>query len=206
MVLLRKFRVRLSVVGVMLAYMLVSVPFILWDIWAAQSGHWGFNPSYTLGYEWFGIAFEEVLFFFTVPLACLVIFLALGVRGKLARPGVAQLAISLLLIAGLLMSSLWVEQGYTRSVGIALIIACVLLLLEGRLVYRRRFWVFQVILFLLFIAANTFLTGLPVITYGSAHFIGFRLGTIPLEDFAYNFALINTFLLVYTRSIKQATK
>ena len=48
---------------------------------------------------------------------------------------------------------------------------------------RNVFWWYQLVVVLIFFVANTFLTALPVITYGDASVTGFRVGTIPLEDF-----------------------
>jgi len=172
------------------------LPFIVWDIWAVQSGHWGFNPDYTLGTSLFGIAIEELLFFFTVPLVCLVIFLSISkhVVGKILLSKIFVGAIGLI---GLLLATIWLEQGYTRTVGVALLMSSMVILIESRLLKQRSFWLFQLILFGLFVLANSVLTTLPIITYSDASMIGFRIGAIPIEDFAYNFALINSFIAIY---------
>jgi lycopene cyclase domain-containing protein len=44
---------------------------------------------------------------------------------------------------------------------------------------------------------------LPIITYGSDAIIGFRIGDIPIEDFFFNFAFINLFLLAFTTADKR---
>lgn len=197
--LMRQFSVQLRFKALALAYLLVSVPSVLWDMWAVSEGHWGFNGRFVLGLDFFGIAFEEVLFFVTVPLVCLVIYQAMTARNSraLRKPIVGIVAVGLLGLLGLVMATAWVEQGYTRSVGLALLLSSLVLLWHKKLIIRQSFWQFQVVLFGLFLAANTFLTAMPVITYGALDYIGFRVGTIPLEDFAYNFALINCFILVY---------
>lgn len=193
----RRFTVHLSWQRLLRSYLLVSIPFIVWDIWAVGDGHWGFSADYTMGLHLFGLAIEEILFFFTVPLVCLVVFLALSNSQRLQRPGVAQFSVALIGLAGLLMATVWPEQAYTRTVGITLLLSSAILLVQHRLIEQRKFWVFQAILFGLFVAANTFLTALPIITYGEQAVIGFRIGTIPVEDFAYNFALINLFVVSY---------
>ena len=194
--LMRHYRVVVKWQRLLLAYTLVSLPFILWDVWAVSSGHWGFNPDFTLGVYVFGLAIEEILFFFTVPLVCLVAFLAVNkhVVGVISS---RWLVIAIAFI-GLLLSSIWSEQGYTRTVGLSLVITSLILVFEHRLITKKSFWLFQLILYGLFIMANSVLTALPIITYGDASMIGFRVATIPVEDFAYNFALVNIFLAVYT--------
>lgn len=202
---MRQFSVQLRFKALAMAYLLVSVPFVLWDMWAVSEGHWGFNGRFVLGIDFFGIAFEEVLFFVTVPLVCLVIYQAMAARNKklLRKPIVGVVAVALLGLFGLVMATAWAEQGYTRSVGLALLLGSLVLLWQQKLITIQSFWQFQAVLFGLFLVANTFLTAMPVITYGTLDFIGFRVGTIPIEDFAYNFVLINCFILVYEHFAKK---
>ncbi len=45
--------------------------------------------------------------------------------------------------------------------------------------------------------ANGYLTWRPIVIYGQEHFLGVRLGTIPLEDFVYGFALIGLSVVLW---------
>lgn len=194
--LIKKYRLTIKWLRVLIGYLLVSVPFIIWDIFAARYGHWDFNAAYTLGGRLGGIAVEEIIFFFTVPLVCLAIFLI--VKNKVSptfRAGPALLAALGLVAAAI--SLVWFDHGYTFTVSVVGVAACVLLLAQSTLIHLKAFWIFQLILLGVFIVANTFLTALPVITYGEQAIIGLRIGTIPVEDFLYNFSLINLFLLIY---------
>jgi lycopene cyclase domain-containing protein len=94
------------------------------------------------------------------------------------------------------------SRGYTRSAAIATLIVLILIILSGW--WRRNtFWWFQLLLMAIFLIANTFLTALPVITYGDNSAIGYRIGTIPLEDFLFNFALINLFVVTYDYFVRK---
>lgn len=53
---------------------LSSIPFILWDIYATQMGHWGFNKNYNLGIYIFNLPIEEYLFFILIPINCIFIW------------------------------------------------------------------------------------------------------------------------------------
>lgn len=53
-----------------LAISLVSIPYIVWDIWATKAGHWSFNSNYVSGLEIINLPVEEVLFFFVIPFCC----------------------------------------------------------------------------------------------------------------------------------------
>ncbi len=54
----------------LLSILISAIPFLLWDA-AVTDRHWFFADEYTLGFRIFGLPFEEILFFFTVPYACL---------------------------------------------------------------------------------------------------------------------------------------
>jgi hypothetical protein len=47
------------------------------------------------------------------------------------------------------------------------------------------------------LVANGYLTWRPIVIYGQEHFLGARLGTIPLEDFVYGFALIGLSVVLW---------
>ncbi|MEZ6330470.1 MAG: lycopene cyclase domain-containing protein [Candidatus Saccharimonadales bacterium] len=185
--------------GLLAGFLLVSVPFMLWDIWAAQAGHWGFNEAYITGPYLFGVPLEEYLFFITVPFAMIYVW---GVVKKYVTDRATAGFFPLLAFGITAGYSVWLlvnywGNGYTRSVAIAAIIA-VLVAAVSRIAYTWRFWTFQVVLLGLFLVFNSLLTMLPIITYGPDAIIGFKIGDIPIEDFLFNFAFINLFLLVYT--------
>ncbi len=180
--------------------LLVSLPFMYWDIWAANEGHWGFNPEYVTSFRFFSVPIEEFLFFITVPFACLYVWGVIGKHYKVKKQitkSFLTIALSLGLFASfLLLFANW-DNGYTRSAGVAYLLTLALLWHQKVLVRSYQFWLFQAVLLGLFVAANSILTALPIITYGEASYIGFRIGTIPLEDYFFNFALINLWLLVW---------
>jgi lycopene cyclase domain-containing protein len=183
--------------SILYSFLLVSVPFIIWDIIVTRLGHWAFSKQYTIGPSLLGIPFEEVLFFFAVPFGCIYVWEALRKYKKDIRltkettPLYATIGLtifgSLLLLGG---------GGYSRIAGALLILTSVALYNIGWF-SRYDFWRFQAILYVLFISFNMILTALPIVTYGSDAITGIRFITIPIEDFAYNFVLINVSLIVY---------
>lgn len=189
------------------AIVTVSLPFIVWDIWAAAQGHWFFSGSYITAPRIAGLPVEEILFFVTVPFAMVFVWdvLKKHIPSKPFSEILGALGICLVSLAAIvLLLSQW-SRGYSRSAGIAVLISVAIILVSGW--WRRNiFWWFQLVLLAIFFVANTFLTALPVITYGDASVIGFRVGTIPLEDFFFNFALINSFVLVYDYVARKLTK
>jgi lycopene cyclase domain-containing protein len=53
---------------------IVAIPWIIWDFFATERGHWAFNSDYYLGFKVFNLPFEEVLFFFAIPYSCLYLW------------------------------------------------------------------------------------------------------------------------------------
>ena len=193
--------------GLFAGYLLVSVPFMIWDVWATSAGHWGFNSEYVTGPYIFNVPLEEYLFFLTVPFALVYVW---GVVKKHVTDKALAGILPLLVFGAVAAISIWTlvaywENGYTRSAMIAALIATVAAA-TSRLAYTKRFWTFQVILLGLFMIFNSILTMLPIITYGQDAIIGLNVGTIPVEDFFFNFAFATLFLLVYMYADKPRAK
>lgn len=189
------------------AILTVSLPFIVWDIWAAANSHWFFSSVYITEPRLWGLPSEEILFFITVPFAMAFVWdvLAKHIQNKPVSELLAALGLSLISLASFVLLFTQWGRGYTRSAALAALLAVVVVLLSGWW-RRNRFWWFQAVLFTAFFITNTFLTALPVITYGDGSYIGFRVGTIPLEDFFFNFALINMFVIAYDYAVRKLTK
>lgn len=63
-------------------------------------------------------------------------------------------------------------------------------LLVGNLRYvSSSLWILAPLLVLTTIFDNV-LTSLPIVTYVSSHILGFHIGTVPIEDYAYPFAAV----------------
>ena len=71
------------------------------------------------------------------------------------------------------------------------------ILLGTRLVLKKKFWVFWVVMFAIIFVVNGFLTWRPVVTYGSEFYLGMRLFTIPVEDFLYGFSLLTGNIVIW---------
>ena len=69
--------------------------------------------------------------------------------------------------------------------------------LGTRVLRRREFWAFLAVMYGFKLIANGYLTWRPIVIYGREHFLGVRLGTIPLEDFVYGFALIGLSVVLW---------
>jgi lycopene cyclase domain-containing protein len=54
----------------------------------------------------------------------------------------------------------------------------------------RTFWIALGITYIPFMIANGILTGLPVVIYDDSRNLGIRVGSIPVEDFFFSFAML----------------
>ena len=53
---------------------LVSIPWLVWDVWATSRGHWAFNSDYHLGFKILNLPIEEILFFWLIPYASIFLW------------------------------------------------------------------------------------------------------------------------------------
>lgn len=182
-------------------YATISIIFIVWDILASAAGHWGFSEQYTLQFRLLGLPIEEYLFFFTVPFGCMLVWDGLShLKFKTHRKlTIGYFAFWSFLSLTLLLTS-W-EKGYSRVAALSVLFTIALLLNLGLDTLRqKRFLWYQAAGLGLFVLFNLYLTALPVITYGEQTITGWRFITIPIEDFFFNFAFLNSFVLIYNKA------
>lgn len=183
---------------VLLSILVVSIPFIIWDSIAVMRKDWGFNNKFILGITFFNLPLEEILFFFNVPYSTIFIYESLSFYFEDKKLMVKKgyfLAISLLLIIAAVIFN---DKYYTSTVSLftaAFILTSVFFRLD--IITSRLYWIFILITYIPFLLVNYVLTALPIVWYSDTAFLGYRLITIPLEDFLYSYSLISFYLLFY---------
>lgn len=70
---------------------------------------------------------------------------------------------------------------------------------------RKKFWVYLILFTGLMMAVNGYITAQKIVRYNSYYFSGIRIGTIPFEDFLFNFSLV-TLTVVSWEYFKQRTR
>lgn len=198
--------------GFLFSFSSVGGIFIVWDIVKTALGVWGFSQFYTLGIQIGNLPLEEVLFFFCIPFACLTILRALEVAFprwetelslSTRRPAVVLVPNRFAQLAPLLLATLFtsasiiaLDRTYTAVVWLSCAVILILVNLWDPGLWRNRFyWAYLGLSYLGFLAVNTILTAAPIVYYDNSRNLGVRIGTIPLEDFFYNFVLLTSFLL-----------
>ncbi len=174
----------------------VSAFFIVWDF-VVTGAWWEFNPEYILFPSlaaWMRLPIEEILFFLVVPYAVLTVVKNVLAFTEYARIGVSErvfmlLTVSLrLLLLGVAVVCFVKAQWYSFSVVVLLQLVEYSVLRVQGIALGLVFTVFTTLIF------NMYLTALPVVVYGEGFMTGWRVGTIPVEDFGYGLVLY--FLLV----------
>jgi lycopene cyclase domain-containing protein len=70
-------------------------------------------------------------------------------------------------------------------------------ILRTGLLRRRSFWITLGFLLLGKLVVNGYLTARPIVHYYAPYYLGIRLGTIPVEDFLYGFAMLGLVLIYW---------
>ena len=183
-----------------ISIVIVALLFIAWDVCFTEMGVWGFNPNYLIGINILNLPIEEIFFFFCIPYACLYTYHCL----KILIPhfkfpyfkNVISLIISILLVFGFIFIDNW----YTSVAFIALALTIIYFQFINPALWLKRVSFASLLLIIPFLIVNGILTGTginsEVVWYNSNEIMGYRLFTIPLEDFSYGFLLLlfNTYL------------
>ena len=175
-------------------------PYIIWDVCVTGS-HWWFNKTYTLDFRLLGLPIEEWLFFITVPFGCLLVWETLPAP-KLSTPLRSLRYVRTVLYATVPIGIIVFSTGKQYT---GLVLCCLGLvgladtLLRTHLLLRPKTYLYLAIVAGLILVFNGYLTARPVVLYGEAYQSGYRILTIPLEDFGYGFTLtlFNAILYVF---------
>ncbi|HEY6736388.1 MAG TPA: lycopene cyclase domain-containing protein [Candidatus Saccharimonadia bacterium] len=185
---LQHWRRSLAVVG------LVGLAFAAWDVTVTRLGHWSFNDAYVTGWHLAGLPVEEVSFFVAIPLVCLAVWEACVRAGRFATHG-WYYSLALPVVSAVALVTTFPHRGYSLAAGGAALGVAVWVYAGRRWLPAGPWLAYQLVMFGIFLVANSVLTGLPVVVYNPHTFSGLRLGTIPVEDCLYNFALTNAVVL-----------
>ncbi|UCH66177.1 MAG: lycopene cyclase domain-containing protein [Ignavibacterium sp.] len=174
----------------LIAIVIPAIPFLLWDALVTGT-HWNFNPKYVSGIKIINLPIEEILFFITIPFACLFTWEMIIRRmdEKTINVTWLRMLLYLTLPAGIYFFS--IGKQYTGLTLTFLFIANLLdQLLKTNLLYDKRFYFYLLLIVIFTLIFNGYLTWRPVVTYGVEYQLDFRIITIPIEDFFYGISLL----------------
>ena len=181
-----------------------AVLFLIWDSSVTYS-HWHFNEKYVLGITFFNLPIEEILFFITVPFACLFTWEMIIRRTDEKELGwISKIRIYLYLLIPI---GIWFFISGKHYTGLATgFLGLAILLdqfLKTNIILQRRFYLYLLLVLLFTLVFNGYLTWRPVVTYGVEYQLDFRIFTIPIEDFIYGTALIFMNTSIYQKIINR---
>lgn len=184
------------------ALLITGLLFLFWDYLFTIYGVWSFNPEYIIGFNILNLPIEEILFFITVPFACIFVYECLNyyVKTDLLKRFSSPISYILIAFSGL-MVLLYYDRVYTLiTFGL---LAMVLIITEFivKSTIMSRFYLAYLVSLIPFYLVNGLLTSIPIVMYNDAENMAIRVGTIPLEDHFYSLSmlLINILLFDYFR-------
>jgi len=182
--------------------------FLVWDVLFTVKGVWSFNPKYILGISIYQLPIEEVLFFLTVPFACIFIYACLNHYLKyMLSDMVSEVISGAMVVLSILVLIFHWQKLYPLVTFSLLLVLVVLFEYVLRRRWLNRFYIMYIVALIPFYMVNGALTSIPVVLYSKTQTIGDRVWTIPFEDHFYLMALLlmNVGFFEYFKSRKQAT-
>ena len=190
--------------SVFLAIVLVAIPFLIWDLIFTKNGVWGFNTTYYLGVTIYGLPLEEILFFICIPYASIFTHYAFQYFFKetqLSNKLTLLITVGLLIIAVIVLVFSF-PKAYT-TVNFSLFIGLMMYALVTKDKILNSFYITFLLVLVPFFIVNGVLTGSfidePVVWYNNAENLGFRIGTVPIEDAFYAFNMLYMALILIER-------
>lgn len=176
----------------------IGTLFVIWDALATARGDWAFNEEYIGGFRIFNLPLEEILFFVTVPYSCIFLYETFRTYLKDKKVFYNQYLYAILAILCLCIAIIFINKPYTATV----FIMTGTLFASAHFCFKTMFssslyWLYVIMCTALFTIFNHVLTSLPVVTYSSQAIVGWRVSTIPIEDFFYNYSLLSFYLIIY---------
>lgn len=188
----------------LIAIVLVGIPFLLWDAYFTELKVWGFTPEYLSGKYIGNLPIEECLFFLVVPFACVFIYEVLKAYfPQFKGLRLAHFFAFTVTFSGLLFGILNLDNAYTSSACLLSSMLTIGLYFVNRSPWYPQFALTYLVALLPFLIVNGILTGAvtdsPIVWYSEEHIIGTRIITIPLEDLFYNYSLLLPVVAIYEK-------
>lgn len=184
------------------AVLIVGFIFIFWGGTFTRAEIWGFNPDYLAGMNYLNVPIEEFLFFFTAPFAFSFIYEEIKYHFYRFRPAQFSYYFSLVFtLLAVILALLYHENKYTfTALGIAGVLNWIIYF--G---YTPKWYPYFIISFFVSMVPFLFIEGLllgvvtdnPLSWYNLDEIIGFRVMSVPIEEFFLVFSLTFSVIIVH---------
>jgi lycopene cyclase domain-containing protein len=181
----------------LIATVFVSLFFVIWDN-LVTGKWWRFNYRYLTGFKIFKLPIEEVSFFPIVSFSSLVIWLNLkDVLSLPVLPSFFPYSLAFLFLA-LVLLSFFKKRIYTFFVFLfELPVILFDLKFGARIFFQASFYLFNLVVIILTFIFNYYLTSRPIVLYEEKYKSGFKVLTIPIEDFIYGLVFLDAIVVIY---------
>jgi lycopene cyclase domain-containing protein len=170
--------------------------FVVWDVYFTKMGVWGFNSRHLQGWYLFNLPVEEILFFIIIPYCCTFLYEVFAVEYGIPvwfKKNARFISYGLLLVCVFCLV-LFHDRPYPLSTFGLLSLLIVVHLFVIKADYLGQFYFAYMLAAVPFFLVNGVLTGSfieeEVVWYNAQDIIGFRIGTVPFEDYFYGMALM----------------
>jgi lycopene cyclase domain-containing protein len=172
--------------------------YLLWDYLFTINNVWSFNQDYILGVTFFELPLEEILFFITVPFACIFIYECLICYFNYNIPKrLYQIITAVLIILSLVLGAVYSDRLYSLINFVTLAVILLYTIFKKPKLNMGKFYIAYAVSLIPFYIVNGILTAIPIVMYNNAENMNFRVGTIPFEDHFYSMSLILLNLLFF---------
>ncbi len=195
--------------AILYGLMAMSLVFIPWDILFTSKGVWGFNDRYILGIKISGLPLEEYLFFFLIGFCCLFVYETMNyfIKNKL-NEGICRKLCFIISVSDILIAIVFTNKYYTLTALGLTGLAILIILWFVRDFSWSKFLTGYAFSFIPFMVVNGILTGSfisePIVWYQDDHNLGYRLGTIPVEDSQYMMLMMLIMVFGYEKMKKKS--
>lgn len=182
---------------------LTGILYLGWDYVFTIKQVWSFNPNYIVGIYFYGLPLEEILFFITVPFACIFIYQCLLAYIKTDYLATSAKYITIVLRYGsFILIIIYSDKLYSVINFFTLFCAMLFVQYKNKTLPMGRFYLAYLVTLIPFYIINGLLTSIPVVSYNNLENMGFRVGTIPFEDHFYSMSLflINMLFFEYFKN------
>lgn len=178
--------------------LITGLLYLLWDYIFTINQVWSFNDDYILGIRFFDLPLEEIMFFITIPFACIFIYECLIAYFKIEISAKIVNTISwLFIILCAIMLVLFYDRIYSLVNFSTLMVVLLYTIFAKTHLNMGKFYIAYLVSLLPFYIVNGILTSIPIVMYNNAENMGFRVGTIPFEDHFYSMSLFLMNLLFF---------
>jgi lycopene cyclase domain-containing protein len=186
---------------------LTGLLFLVWDYIFTIENVWSFNTDYVIGWYFLSLPVEEILFFITVPFACIFIYECLNyyIPRDILKSAAKYISIILICLSAIVLF-FYYDRVYTLiTFGLlASVIVYAQFFIKSKIL--GRFYLAYCVSLIPFFIVNGILTSIPIVMYNDKQNINLRIGTIPFEDLFYSMSLllINILFFEYFRNRKKS--